>query len=89
MLLILWSVLYIFKEPLIIAFPLIIIALNTIFYNKASGMIFERNQENIPLNRKIGYIKRVLYLKEYAKSLRLTNVSAFLMNKISKAWDES
>ena len=74
---------------MIIAFPLIIIALNTIFYNKASGMIFERNQENIPLNRKIGYIKRVFYLKEYAKSLRLTNVSAILMNKMRKASDES
>lgn len=89
MLLLLWSVFYIFKEPLIIAFPLIIIALNTIFYNKASGMIFERNQKNIPLNRKIGYIKRVFYLKEYAKSLRLTNVSAILMNKMRKASDES
>ena len=31
MLLLLWSVLYIFNEPLIIAFPLIIIALNPIF----------------------------------------------------------
>lgn len=89
MILILWSVFYIFKEPLIIAFPLIIIALNTLFYNKASGMIFERNQENIPLNREIGYIKRVFYLKEYAKSLRLTNISDILTNKMKKVSDES
>ncbi|MDE7274054.1 MAG: ABC transporter ATP-binding protein/permease [Lachnospiraceae bacterium] len=86
---ILFSVFYIFKDPLLIAFPLIIIALNTIFYNKASSLIFERNQENIPLNRKIGYIKRVFYLKDYAKALRLTNVSGIMTNKMKNASDDS
>lgn len=86
---ILFSVFYIFKDPLLVAFPLFIIAMNTIFYNKASVLIFERNQENISLNRKIGYIKRVFYLKDYAKALRLTNVSNLLIDKMKKASDES
>ena len=86
---ILFSVFYIFKDPLIVVFPLIIILMNTIFYNKASNLIFERNQTNLPLNRKIGYIKRVFYLKDYAKTLRLTNVSELLTDKLKKTSEES
>lgn len=86
---ILFSVLYIFKDPVLIVFPLIIIIMNTIFYNRVSDLIFERNQANISLNRKIGYIKRVFYLKEYAKTLRLTNVSEILNHKFKNASEES
>lgn len=62
---------------LFIIFPLLG---NFLFGSKVSKIEFDRNKEMVLCNRKIAYINRVMYMKEYAKEMRLTNVF-FLMKK--------
>lgn len=83
------SVVFVFKEWIIVFFPIIIIVANTFLFTKVSGIIFDRNQENIQYNRKIDYVKRVFYLRDYAKELRITNISSTLYEVFDKACDDS
>lgn len=83
------SITYLFREPIVILFPVIIVLNNTIFYNKASDTIFKRNEENIPHNRRVDYIKRVFYLKEYARTIRLSNISNVMKQYFYRALRDS
>ncbi len=83
------SVVFVFKEWIIVLFPIIIIVANTFLFTKVSRYIFDRNQENILYNRKINYVKRVFYLRDYAKELRITNISSTLYDIFEKASNDS
>jgi len=56
---------------LFILFPIIG---NFVFKRMNSKIDYERNKDMAPHNRKIDYINRVMYLKDYAKEIRLTDV---------------
>lgn len=47
---------------------------NFLFAPKMNKINYERYQEGVPYDRKLAYVNRVMYLKEYAKEFRLSNV---------------
>ena len=47
---------------------------NFLFAPKMNKINYERYQEGVPYDRKLSYVNRVMYLKEYAKEFRLSNV---------------
>ena len=67
---------------LFILFPIIG---NFVFNRFISKIDYKRNKDMTPYNRKISYINRVMYLAEYAKEMRITNV----FNLMRKQYQES
>ncbi len=60
---------------LFVIFPIIG---NFVFNRKLSQIDFDRNKDLAPYNRRTAYINRVMYLSEYAKEMRLTNVFSLM-----------
>ena len=60
---------------LFILFPVIG---NFVFNRKNSQLDYVRNKDMAPYNRRIAYINRVMYLPEYAKEIRLTDVFSLM-----------
>ena len=60
---------------LFVIFPIIG---NFVFNKVLSQIDFDRNKDLAPYNRRTAYINRVMYLAEYAKEMRLTNVFALM-----------
>ena len=48
---------------------------------------YKRYKDTVPYDRVMGYTNRVMYLSEYAKELRLSNIYNVLSNDYSKAVD--
>ena len=67
---------------LFIIFPIIG---NFIFNRMISHIDYDRNKDMAPHNRKIAYINRVMYLPEYAKEMRLTNVFSLMRRQYKEA----
>lgn len=70
-----WSVLF-------VIFPIIG---NFVFNRLLSQIDFNRNKDMAPHNRKIAYINRVMYLADYAKEVRLTDVFALMRKQYKEA----
>ncbi len=47
---------------------------NFLFAPKMNKISYERYQDGVPYDRKLAYVNRVMYLKEYAKEFRLSDV---------------
>ncbi len=58
---------------------------NFVFNRKLSKIEYNRNKDMAPNNRKIAYINRVMYLSDYAKEVRLTNVFALMKRQYKEA----
>lgn len=56
---------------------------------KKNSIEYDMNQKNMELNRQKGYVQRVFYKKEYAKELRMTNISLPLMSMFQKAIEKT
>lgn len=70
-----FSLYYMFSiDHFVIIFVLGPIIGNFLFGRKLNKRIYEQNQENVPYSRRMDYVNRVMYLPEYAKELRMTNV---------------
>lgn len=67
---------------LFVIFPIIG---NFLFDRGRSKIDFERNKDMAPYNRRIGYVNRVMYLADYAKEVRLTNVFALMKRDYREA----
>lgn len=83
------TVLFVFDTPSILIFPILTVILTTILFKRANELIFLRNNENLPIIREIDYIKRVFYLRDYAKSLRLTQISNVLRRNLGTSVKKS
>jgi len=70
-----WSVLF-------VIFPIIG---NFVFNRLLSQIDFNRNKDMAPHNRKIAYINRVMYLADYAKEVRLTDVFVLMRKQYKEA----
>lgn len=53
---------------------------NFVFGNIAKNIIFKRDVDSVPYRRKMDYVNRVVYLQNYAKEIRLSNVFNVLKN---------
>lgn len=67
---------------LFIMFPIIG---NFIFNRMISHIDYARNKDMAPHNRRIAYINRVMYLPEYAKEMRLTDVFSLMKRQYKEA----
>lgn len=67
---------------LFVIFPIIG---NFVFNRLLSQIDFNRNKDMAPHNRKIAYINRVMYLADYAKEVRLTDVFALMRRQYKEA----
>ena len=65
-------------DKLSVLFILLPIIGNFYFRRKNSRIDYERNKDMAPHNRRIDYINRIMYLKEYAKEMRITKVFRLL-----------
>lgn len=67
---------------LFIAFPIIG---NFVFNRVNSKVRYQREADQAPYNRKVAYINRVMYMSEYAKEMRLTNVFKLMKSQYRDA----
>ena len=67
---------------LFILFPIIG---NFVFNRWNSKLDYARNKDMAPHNRRIAYINRVMYLPEYAKEMRLTDVFTLMKHEYQEA----
>ena len=58
---------------------------NFVFNRMISGLDYDRNRDMAPHNRRIAYINRVMYLSEYAKEMRLTDVFKLMRHQYDEA----
>ncbi len=58
---------------------------NFVFNRMISHLDYARNKDMAPHNRRIAYINRVMYLPEYAKEMRLTNVFSLMRRQYREA----
>lgn len=74
-------------DPWAMAFVIFPVLGNFLFNNKLSQLVYKRDKEIAPHNRKVEYVNRVIYLSDYAKEVRLTNVFSMLKRKYNEAID--
>ena len=83
------AIYFIYKDKTAILFAIGAFVLSMIFeqlYNKQNYLV---RVESIPASRKRDYIKRIYYLNDYAKEIRLNpGVSEVLLDRFEKANDE-
>ena len=72
-------------DHLSVAFILLPIIGNFYFRRLNSHVDYERNKDMAPHNRRIDYINRIMYLKDYAKEIRLTNIFNLLKRQYTDA----
>lgn len=72
-------------DRLSVAFILLPIIGNFFFRILNSRIDYKRNKEMAPHNRRIDYINRIMYLKDYAKEIRLTNIFNLLKRQYTDA----
>ncbi len=70
-----WSVLFIIS-------PLIG---NFVFQNLMNRLAFKSYQENVPNDKVMNYVSRVMYLPDYAKEIRLSNIFHLLNHQYDEA----
>lgn len=61
-------------DPFTIVFLVAPLLGNFFFAPKMNRIFYERYQDGIPFERKLDYINRIMYLKEYAKEFRLSHI---------------
>lgn len=83
-----FAFIYMFNEDhysiLFILFPVIG---NFVFNRVVSKIAYQRNKDMAPHNRTVAYVNRVMYMTEYAKELRLTNVFKLMRRQYRTAID--
>ncbi len=65
-------------DPFVIVFIAGPIIGNFVFGKISNEINFRMNKECVPYNRKMDYVNRVIYLADYAKELRMSNVFSVL-----------
>lgn len=72
-------------DSLSVSFILLPIIGNFYFRILNSRVDYQRNKEMAPHNRRIDYINRIMYLKDYAKEIRLTKIFNLLKRQYTEA----
>lgn len=74
--LICYGVFFITQDVISVVFVFASYLLRTIFSNLSNKLRYEIRLKEIPLEKKRNYIRRIFYLKEYAKEIRLNKESS-------------
>lgn len=72
-------------DPFTIVFLVAPLLGNFLFAPKMNEIFYKRYQDGIPFERKINYVNRVMYLKEYAKEFRLYHIYHVVKEQYEKA----
>lgn len=72
-------------DPWTILFLIAPLLGNFLFAPKMNRIFYDRYQDGVPYERKINYVNRVMYLKEYAKEFRLSNVYHVVEDQYAQA----
>lgn len=70
--------------PVLIIFSVIPIIYSLVFGRKINRLNYDRTMEMTDISRRRDYVKRVFYLADYAKELRLSNIHKVLLERFSK-----
>jgi ATP-binding cassette subfamily B protein len=68
-------------DPIFILFTVVPVIYTLIFGKKLNRLYYNRDMEMVEKTRKRDYIKRTFYLADYAKEMRLTNISNVLFGR--------
>lgn len=80
-------ILMISMDWIIILFSIISVSIATILSSKSTKLYYSKNNESIVYNRGHGYINRLFYLKDYASSIKTTDVTKILNEKFDEDTD--
>lgn len=72
-------------DPWTVAFLVAPLLGNFLFAPKMNKIFYDRYQDGVPYDRKLAYVNRVMYLKEYAKEFRLSKVFRVVQEQYSEA----
>ena len=66
--------------PWIVALTLAMLVVTTFFEMKRNKFYVDAREKIMPLDRKLNYVHRIFYQKEYAADLKSTNLNDFMFN---------
>ena len=72
-------------DPWTIAFLVAPLLGNFLFAPKMNKIFYDRYQDGVPYDRKLAYVNRIMYLKEYAKEFRLSKVFRVVQEQYGQA----
>lgn len=75
-------------DPIIVISVIISVVLVLVFNLLRTNLIYKKDLDARPLKRKADYIKRVYYLQEYAKEIRLSDVNEILDREFNSVVDQ-
>ena len=75
-------------DSLLILFAFVPLAVSLLFGQKLNRIKYEYNMEKQEKSRKKNYVRRVFYLAEYAKEIRLSEIGGALMDKFRDSISE-
>ena len=77
---------FMYKVDKLSVFFLLLPVIGNFYFRRLNSHVdYERNKEMAPHNRRIDYINRIMYLKDYAKEIRLTNIFHLLKHQYTDA----
>ena len=86
---ILTGVFFLFKDPASVVFAILSFVLSVVFEQIYNKLNYKVRIESLPFSRKRDYTKRIYYLSDYAKEIRLNpDVSDVLFKQFEDANDE-
>ena len=75
-------------DPWCLAIILIVICVFLPISKRVGTLMMERRVDNAKYHRRADYFQRVFYLQEYAKEVRMNNISPLLMDRYNDAADD-
>ncbi len=75
-------------DPWCLAIILVVICVFLPISKKVGTLMMERRIENAKYHRRADYFQRVFYLQDYAKEVRMNNISPLLINRYNDAADD-
>ncbi|MBO4900484.1 MAG: ABC transporter ATP-binding protein [Lachnospiraceae bacterium] len=83
------GIFFLFKDPVSVVFVMISFVLSVVFEQIYNKLNYKVRIESLPFSRKRDYTKRIYYLNDYAKEIRLNpDVSDVLIKQFEDANDE-
>lgn len=74
--------------PWIIAMTLFMLVFGTVVEIKRNKLVVSKQEQMIPPERKLGYVHRVAYQREYVADVKSTKLRDYLLNLFSASTDE-
>ncbi|MBO5968552.1 MAG: ABC transporter ATP-binding protein [Clostridia bacterium] len=74
--------------PWIVIVTIVTVILSTLVQFKINKKYMDRYEQGLQADRRLNYIHRILYMKEYAADIKTTNLNSFISDKFNSAVSE-